>query len=164
MQYGKFETAQVFRTMAYELRILVMSSLRGNPCDGYQQLVLNPLMEHYQMNDMNPEIEEQLNKLADLCCESLDGQISIINDQSEALLKSLVMSGFVRNANASLQAEIESRVKQKCAEPSIHRGGELTAMTQKLQEKLKKISTWDSNSPSEFTPSRPANISSATDS
>ena len=116
------------------------------------------------MNKMNPEIEEQLDKLADICCEALDGQASIINEESEALLKSLVMCGFVRNAKTSLQAEVENRVKQKCIEPSMHRGGELTAMTQKLQDRLKKIAKWDSKSPSEFTPSKPANISSASDS
>lgn len=116
------------------------------------------------MSDMNPEVEEQLDKLADIVCDALDGEASIIDEQTEPLLKALVMSGFVRNANTSLQAEIENRVKQKCPEPSIHRGGALSALTQKLQEKMKKISTWDSKNPKDFTPSKPANISSSTDS
>ena len=116
------------------------------------------------MGQLNPEIQEQLDKLADLCCDCIQGNASLMDEQVEPLLRSLLMSGFVRNANASLQVEIESRVKKKCQEAVISRGGALTAMTQKLQDKLKRLATWESKKPEDFTASRPANISSGTDS
>lgn len=116
------------------------------------------------MAKLNPEIDEQLDKLADICCESLRGQSSIVDDQTDALLRALIMSGFARNTDTNLQKEIEDRVKDKCQEPAMHRGGELSGLTQKLQEKFKKLSQWESSKPEEFTPAKPANISSRTDS
>lgn len=116
------------------------------------------------MGKLNPEIDQHLEKLAELCCQCLQGEASLVDEQVEPLLKSLLMSGFARNAKTSLQVEVEDRVKAKCQDQSMHRGGALTALTQKLQDKLKRLSTWESRKPEGFPPSKPANISSVTDS
>lgn len=115
------------------------------------------------MNKTNPEIEEQLDKLADICCELLGGEQTASIDETDALLKSLLMSGFARSGGAPLQVEIESRVKSKCREPAMHRGGELSSITGQLQKKFNDLVRWESRQPDDRTEPKTANISSATD-
>ncbi len=115
------------------------------------------------MNDTNPQIEEQLNKLADIVCGSLEGSEPVASDDYELLLKSLLMSGFARKKEMSLQVEIENRVKDKCREPSMHRGGELSGLTKQLQQKFDKLVRWESRQPDDKSDPKAANISSASD-
>lgn len=115
------------------------------------------------MNETNPEIEEQLDTLAQLCCDTLKGEGSGLARRSDALLKSLLMSGYVRKAGQNLTAELESRVKKKCPEPAMHRGGALSGVTQKLQQTFDKLVQWESEHPRDQSPPKAANISSATD-
>ncbi len=115
------------------------------------------------MAETNPEIEEQLEALAELCCQTLNGDDSGLEKRDDALLKSLLMSGYVRKVGKDITAEMESRVKKRCPEPGMHRGGALSGITQKLQQKLDKLVRWESEAPQESTPPKAANISSATD-
>ncbi len=115
------------------------------------------------MKDTNSEIEEQLDSLAEICCQTLNGDPSDFADRTDALLKSLMMSGYVRKAGPNITSELESRVKQRCPEPSIHRGGELSGISKVMQRKFDKLVQWESRQPKENTPPKAANISSATD-
>ncbi len=115
------------------------------------------------MSNTNPELEKDLDALAEICCQSLEGNEGVLSDRSEAILKSLLMSGYVRKYGKSLQANVESRVKHLCREPAIHRGGEISGMTRQLQKKFDELVLWESNSPDDESPPKSANISSATD-
>ncbi|WP_182868025.1 hypothetical protein [Stieleria mannarensis] len=118
------------------------------------------------MSDTNPQIEEQLDKLASVCCEQLesDSPTSLTEDSSvDDLLKALLMSGFARREGRTLQVEIEHRVKDLCREPAMHRGGALSSITEQLQSKFDELKNWESRQPGDKTPPKAANISSASD-
>ncbi|QDS92168.1 hypothetical protein FF011L_09050 [Roseimaritima multifibrata] len=116
------------------------------------------------MSDTNPQIEQQLKKLAEIVCQSLDSEQEAGGNESEALLKALLMSGYARQEGVSLQADLESRVKEMCSEPGMHRGGELSGITQRLQSKFDKLARWESRKPEGQDAPKAANFSSATDS
>ncbi|MCS7469763.1 hypothetical protein NZK35_24185 [Stieleria sp. ICT_E10.1] len=118
------------------------------------------------MSNTNPQIEKQLDKLASICCTRLENASTdpTLDDSSvEELLKSLLMSGYGRLADRKLQVDIESRVKDMCREPAMHRGGALTGITEQLQNKFDQLQDWESRQPDEKGEAKAANISSATD-
>ncbi|SMP59249.1 hypothetical protein SAMN06265222_106192 [Neorhodopirellula lusitana] len=114
------------------------------------------------MNDINPQIDNQLDRLAEICYQMLKGEQAVDLDQSEALLKALVTNGYSRAKGHSLQVDLESRVKDKWPEPTMHRGGELSSLTDDLQKRFEKFATWESRQPEEESKAKAANISSAT--
>jgi hypothetical protein len=110
----------------------------------------------------NPQIESQLDELADLCCQSLNGDSSAITDRSESLLKALLMSGYARTSGTSLQADLEARAKEKCREPAMHRGGALSGISKQLQDKFNDLVRWESRQPEQTSEPKAANFSAAT--
>lgn len=115
------------------------------------------------MSDTNPQIEENLNRLTELCCDILEGKRSV-EDDATPVLRALLMSGHARSESQSLQAEIEARVKESCRDDALHRGGELTAITSKLQKQFEDLIRWESRQPDEHLDPKAANISAATNS
>lgn len=115
------------------------------------------------MSDTHPPIDEHLNKLADIVCQSLQGERAASGAETEALLKSLLMSGYASHRSTSLQAEVEARVKDQCREPAMHRGGALSAITKQMQEQFSELTRWESKQPKKRDGPKAANISSATD-
>jgi hypothetical protein len=113
--------------------------------------------------ELNPQMERALDELATLVCESLQSDGELLVERQDALLKTLVMSGHSWKSARTVMEEVENRVKQKCGECAMHRGGALTSLTSKLGKKLESLARWESNSPADDVPSKPANISSATD-
>lgn len=117
----------------------------------------------------NPQIEATLDELAELICRSLRGEDSKLTQRRDGLLKTLVMSGYVWKADQTVMQQVEDRVKDRCREPSMHRGGALSSMTSELEAKFQEISRWESKTPAESksmendSPPKAANISSATD-
>ncbi len=115
------------------------------------------------MDDTNPQIESALDDLADLVCETFRNDSQDLNERTDGLLKTLLMSGYTRKAGSSLPVEIEKRVKDRCGEPAMHRGGALSSITAKLSQKLHTLAQWESRSPQDKKSAKAANISSATD-
>ncbi len=118
------------------------------------------------MSDTNPEIKEQLDKLATICCAHLEGDNTaptFEGPSTMALLKSLLMSGYARHEGTTLRVDIETRVQDKCREPAMHRGGALSSLTEQLQSQFDELKRWESKLPTETTKPKAANISSATD-
>jgi hypothetical protein len=113
------------------------------------------------MTNYNPEVERQLNALADLCCQALEGESESLADRSEPLLRALLLSGFTRSAEAPLQVEVEKRIRDRCREPAIHRGGAISGLTRQLQSSFDELARWESKSPSETNPPQAANVGSA---
>ncbi len=99
------------------------------------------------MNKTNPQIEQQLDALAQLCCDTLNGDNSGLADRSDALLKSLLMSGYNRKTGPNLSVELESRIKNSCAEVVMSRGAELVGVVRTLQQKFDQVAQWESKSP-----------------
>lgn len=120
-------------------------------------------------DSMNPQIETTLDELAGLICRSLQGSDSDLDRRRDPLLKTLVMSGYIAQADQNLMQEIENRVKDQCREPAMHRGGTLSSMTRELGNRLEEIVRWESKTPTESkspgdqSPPKAANLSSATD-
>ncbi len=115
------------------------------------------------MSSTNLELEKQLDALADICCDKLSGDTSDTTARRDAILKALLMSGYARKGGHQLGADIEKRVKQKCREPVMHRGGELAGLLHQIQHSYEKLVRWESESPKDKQPAKGANISSATD-
>ncbi|HBN75866.1 MAG TPA: hypothetical protein DD473_08620 [Planctomycetaceae bacterium] len=114
------------------------------------------------MSNMNSQCESQINALVDLCCETLQGDQSNLDQRKDKLIKSLVMSGYTRHEGPSLQAELQSRIKEKCPDPAIHRGSELAGVTNHLQEIYEEVVRFETKLPHGRSKPRAANISSAT--
>jgi hypothetical protein len=112
---------------------------------------------------VNPQIDAHLNTLADLCCKTLEGDASELEARRDELLKSLLMSGYVRKSGKDLRADLEKRVKDRCREPSMHRGGALTGLSDRLQKRFEEVIRWHSEQPEGKSSAKAANISSATD-
>ncbi len=114
-------------------------------------------------HESNPEIEESLDALAKICCDTLRGDDAELEPRSKPLLKTLLMSGYVRKTGRDVRADIEARVKASCAEPAMHRGAALSSITGQMQKTLDDLLRWESEQPRQSTPPKAANISSATD-
>jgi hypothetical protein len=115
------------------------------------------------MTETNPQIEKQLDALADLCCAKLAGDMENYDDRSEALLSALLKSGYLRKTGHGIQAELEARVKKLCRYPAMHRGGALSGITSRLQNRFDQLAKWESKKPDSRSKAKAANISSATD-
>ncbi len=118
------------------------------------------------MSANNPQIDGQLDKLAELLCLQLESETDGRTTEDpviDQLLKSLLMSGYARKEGANLQVDIENRVKDRCREPAMHRGGALSSITGQLQKKFEDLKRWESRQPEDKTDAKAANISSATD-
>jgi hypothetical protein len=111
-------------------------------------LKLGVFMSNIQ-HTSNPELESQLDALADLCCDALQGETSLLIGRGEALLKSILMSGYVRKEGRTLAVEIETRVKDRCRDASFHRGGELASMAKHLQDRFDDLILWHARRPEE---------------
>jgi len=115
------------------------------------------------MTKTNPQIEKQLDELAELCCETLNGNDSGLSERSKPILKALLMSGYVRKQGKDIRSEVESRAKSRCRDPAMHRGGALTGITSGLQKQFDDLVRFESEQPSEKADAKAANISSTTD-
>jgi hypothetical protein len=117
------------------------------------------------MSSTNPEVEVQLDSLAKLCCDSIASNQAFSDDQVKELSKALLMSGFERQDGAPLSVQLETRVRDFCKEPAMHRGAEIKAVTESVQETYKNVVRWQTEQPSFDNDAAPkaANISSATD-
>jgi len=116
------------------------------------------------MPHTNPETENQLSALAYACVKTMEGEGPVVNEHTEALLRALLMSGYARNAKTSLQAELEARVRDVVPKRIMNRGREVSVIAGQLHEKFEHLTLWESNQPVKYTPSKAANISSATES
>jgi hypothetical protein len=116
------------------------------------------------MSQNNPEIESQLDALTQQCINTLEGEGPVVNEQSEALCRALLMSGYARTAETSLQAELEKRVRDLAPRRTMNRGEEVAGVTRQLHEKFEHMKLWESKKPEGYPPAKSANISSATDS
>lgn len=120
-------------------------------------------------DDLNPQIETILDELAALVCRSLEGQEAGYVERRDHLLKTLVMSGYVWKADQTVMQQVEHRVKDRCREPAMHRGGALSSITSELETRFAKIARWESKtpasakSPADQSPPKAANLSSAND-
>lgn len=117
------------------------------------------------MSDSNPEIDANIDRLAELCCKQLANDLESADTSDptiENALRSLLMSGYARKER-NLQTDIQQRVKDQCMDPAMHRGGALSGITAKWQAQFDKMAKWESTRPEEQTPSKAANISAATD-
>ncbi|EMI53734.1 hypothetical protein [Rhodopirellula sallentina] len=115
------------------------------------------------MRETNPQIESALNEISELVCQSLMKEGGQLTDRRDGLLRTLLMSGYKTTHDRCLMTDVESRVKQKCGECAMHRGGALSSITSDLSNKFNVLAKWEAHSPSDESPSKPANISSATD-
>jgi hypothetical protein len=119
--------------------------------------------KEHQMTEHNPEVERQLEVLANLCCEAVQGGSMDVEQRAEPILKSLLMSGYERTAPTTLQTDLEARVKAQCAGSINPHSEKLIAVTRQIQAKYKKLVLWESRQPEGYPPAKSANISSSTD-
>ncbi len=115
------------------------------------------------MNEPNPEIHANLDALATICCAAISSDPTAEFERVDGLLRTLLMSGYTRIENRSLEVDLESRVKEMCGEQASHRGGELSSLCAKFASQFADLARQQSRSPTENSPPEAANISSATD-
>lgn len=116
------------------------------------------------MDEKNPEIEASFDALANICCDALNGNNDEGLERTDALLKSLLMSGYHRSKDRVFQVDLENRVNEKCRDRAIHRGGELSSLSTILAKKFTELARWDSKTPEDESPSQAAHIRATTDS
>ncbi len=114
------------------------------------------------MSVNNPEVERHLQVLTDMCQETLNGDETGVDERAEPILKSLLMSGYARNADTTLQAELESRVKAQSSASAEPHSEALVAVAGLIQAKFDKLRPWQSNQPEQNVPPKAAKISAAT--
>lgn len=114
-------------------------------------------------NDLNPELDRQVDELAELCCSALAREGRDIGAASEALIAALVTGGYARLSDRNLQTRLEARTLEKCQESAIHRRGELAGLTGGMQSKFDELVKWETKSPHEPSGTKAANISSMRD-
>ena len=99
------------------------------------------------MSRFSPEIERTLDRLADLCWDGLNGDAESLVEQSDGLLKALLMDGFARQSKRKLQLVIENRVLQRHRDKAIHRRAEIAARACQLQHDFDRMVRWEASLP-----------------
>ncbi len=115
------------------------------------------------MNDLNPELQSQIDDLAQLCCDTLARTGDSDHDRIQPLIEALVRGGYDRISNVNLQVRLEDAVVEKCREHAIHRRDEVTGIAGQIQAEFSKALKWKTNQPQPEDGTKPANISSNTD-
>ncbi len=116
------------------------------------------------MNKLNPELQSQVEDLAQICCEVLERTAnSSSDDRKQPLIEALVHGGYDRISDVNLQARLEDIVVDRCREHAIHRRDELTGITGQMQAEFTKRLKWNTNQPREESGTKAANISSNTE-
>lgn len=116
------------------------------------------------MKPLNPELDAQVDALADICCDVLKRHETDSTERTKPLIESLVKGGYDRLSDNNLQTRVEDRVREKCQEQSIHRRDELQGLTGQMQKTFDQLVKWQTQTPRPPEGTEPANISSATDS
>jgi hypothetical protein len=112
------------------------------------------------MEQSNPQIEASLDALATICCAAIDGSENPAElERVDGLLKTLLMSGYARLDQRSLQVDLESRIKEKCTSVS-HRVGDLASLSARIASQFADLARQQSRTPDDL--SRAANSSPAT--
>ncbi len=83
------------------------------------------------MQTLNPELDRQIDALADHCCRVIKGEADSVS--AHLLINALVVGGFARLSKERLQTRLEARALARCPETAIHRRAELSAITGDLQ-------------------------------
>ena len=115
------------------------------------------------MNQLNPELENQVQALAEICCDVLKRKSHDASERAKPLIEALVAGGYARLSDINLQARLEKAALKECAEPAIHRRDELSGITGEMQSKFDELVKWKTQTPREPGGAKAANISSATD-
>ncbi|TWU02107.1 hypothetical protein [Neorhodopirellula pilleata] len=112
--------------------------------------------------DTTPQIEAILDKLADHCCAVINQDETYDATQVNKLVTSLSVNGWRRHSDTAspLSVTLKNRMKDRCREPSIHRGGLLDGMVEKVQAAYDDVARYDSSSPE--TQNEPHSISPQT--
>jgi len=100
------------------------------------------------MDDVtNPQIEANLDALATICRDSINGESDAGRERTDALLKSLLMSGYNRIGDQPLRIDLEARVKEKSDGSSPRRVSEMLAMSGHLARKFADLARRESKTP-----------------
>lgn len=99
------------------------------------------------MNDLNPELQSQVDDLAQLCCDALARTGETAHERIQPLIEALVRGGYDRISDVILQVRLEDIVADKCREHAIHRRDELTGITGQIQTEFSKTLKWKTNQP-----------------
>ena len=99
------------------------------------------------METTNPQIEANLDALATICCDAINGESDAGLERTDALLKSLLMSGYNRIGDRPLQVDLETRVKEKCGAFLPHRVSNLTSLSSTLAKKFADLARRESKTP-----------------
>jgi hypothetical protein len=116
----------------------------------------------YVVNKLNPELESQVQSLAELCCEVLERRETDSTARAQPLLEALVAGGYARLSNVNLQTRLEEMTVDRCRDRTLHRRGELTGITGQMQATFNELVRWRTKSPHEPSGTKGANISSNT--
>jgi hypothetical protein len=96
------------------------------------------------MEKSNPELEASLDALAKLCCDAISGDGDTEIERVDPLLMSLLMSGYNRSEERSLQQDLEERVKRSCSKQVSNRGGQLASMITDFSRRFAAINRQNS--------------------
>jgi hypothetical protein len=104
------------------------------------------------MNEItNPQVDACLDALATICCDTVNRESDAGLERTDALLKSLLMSGYGRAGSRPLQVDLDARLKQKCAGGSPFKASEMSSMSGQLAMKFANLAQRESKTPVDET-------------
>ena len=92
------------------------------------------------MPETTVQIEDLLSKMARRCCESVQGESDLTDEEIQEMVASLSTNGWQRHKDdqAPLAVEIENRVKEQgCPAVETH-PREITAMTERIAQSYQR--------------------------
>lgn len=101
-------------------------------------------MDTQSDDKLNPELEAQLSELTEISCECLKGE-AYPEDRVQALAEAMVRSGGCRKLDLPLGEVLKSRMKETCRDDAMHRGAEITAITDRIQDDFRQASEAESH-------------------
>jgi len=112
--------------------------------------------------DFTPQIEAILDKLAGHCCAVISQEETYDADQVQKLVKSLSVNGWQRHADSTspLSVTLKKRIKDRCREPAMHRGGSIDGTVEKVQAAYNDAARYDASAPA--TQNEPHSLSPQT--
>lgn len=117
------------------------------------------------MNKINPELQNQIEALAECCGKALQGVDLDFEEQTLPIVDTLVIGAFDRWSDVPLSNRVEEEAVDRFGELAIHRRAQLRSYCDRIQSEYEERKRWHAREPKEGqAKSKAANISSATDS
>ncbi len=100
------------------------------------------------MTKANPELDAQLDRLVEICCQLISGEGQPTSTEVDSLVEALVRNGFHRHSEEPLSAELDRRIRKACKDSAMHRGARIKGIVERIQSRFDDQARWNATQPS----------------